>query len=455
MILNRKKIRSVHLIGIGGMGMSSLAFFLKFKNLKISGSDIGKDPVIKKLKKIGCDIYPTHSPENIKDPDLVIYSSAITQANPELVKAKKRKISILKRGQALGFFTDKMKNITITGCHGKSTTTSISHLILNNSNIKPTAFMGAEDRIIKSNFYAGNSKFSIIEGDESDNSFNEINSYMSLVTNIDNDHLDFYKTKSKLISAFRRFIVNTKKKSIINGDSEMLNKLVETLPKDGIIKFGKGLNESNDYSFEIVKNNYSIIEVFKKRTRIGIFRSKLSGEYNCYNLAGSIILALELGVSPKEIQSCTVKCRAPVRRFETIANNKNVKIIDDYAHHPTAIKSVRKNIEENYLKEEVILIFQPHRFSRTKILLKDFIEELSKWNNLYLVDIYSAFEKENIDVSNLFSEIKKKNPRAIFYKNKKILINKIISKLKYKKYTILTMGAGDIRDVGIELKKKV
>ena len=136
-------------------------------------------------------------------------------------------------------------------------------------------------------------------------------------------------------------------------------------------------------------------------------------------------------------------------------NNREVRIIDDYAHHPTAIKAIRENINKNFFKDEVILVFQPHRFSRTKILMKDFVEELSSWKNLYLVDIYSAFEENNIDTNKLFNKIKKKNPRVKFFANNNQLINKIVSKLKYKKYTIITMGAGDIRDVGIKLKKKI
>ena len=454
-MLNKSKIKSVHMIGIGGMGMSSLAFFLKLNNIEVSGSDIGQDPIIKKLKKIGCTIYGLHSSENIKNPDLIIYSSAIKENNPELIKAKKNKINILKRGKALGLFTNKMKNITITGCHGKSTTPSISNFILNKSHIDPTTFFGAEDKIHRSNFYFGKSKFCLIEGDESDNSFNEIDSEISLITNIDNDHLDFYKNEKKLISAFKKFIINTKRKCIVNNDSPMLNKLVKTLPQQKIIKFGKGFSKHNDYSFEILNNKNSKVQIFIQDKSIGIFNSKLYGDYNCYNLVGSIILALELGLTVKKIQNKTINCKAPIRRFETILNNNFVTIIDDYAHHPTAISAVRENIKKNFSKNEAILIFQPHRFTRTKILLNDFIKELSKWENLYLVDIYSAFEKKNISVETLFNKIKKKNPKALFFQNKEKLLNKISSKLKYKKYTILTMGAGDIRDVGIQLKKRI
>ena len=181
-MIDKKVIRNVHFVGIGGMGMSSLALFLRSKKIVVSGSDIGQSPIIKKLKTLGCKIDHVHMAENIKDPDLVVYSSAIKKNNPELISANKKRIGLLTRGEALGLFTNKMKNITITGCHGKSTTSSISHCIIKNSNIDLTAFIGAEDRVLGSNFYIGISRFSLIEGDESDNSFNKINSHISVIT---------------------------------------------------------------------------------------------------------------------------------------------------------------------------------------------------------------------------------------------------------------------------------
>lgn len=454
-MIDKKVIKNVHFVGIGGIGMSSLALFLRSKKVVVSGSDIGKSPIIKKLKTLGCKIDHVHMAKNIKDPDLVVYSSAIKKNNPELISAKKKGIGLLTRGEALGLFTDKMKNITITGCHGKSTTSSISHCIIKNSNIDLTAFIGAEDRVLGSNFYLGNSKFCLIEGDESDNSFNKINSHISVITNIDNDHLDFYGSEKKLISAFKKFIINTKTKCIVNNDSPILAKLLKSFSSKKIIQFGQGLNLNNDYSFDIVKNKFSSIKLFKKQKMIGRISSKLYGDYNAYNLAAGSILALELGITLDKIQENSLKCKAPIRRFESIINNKKVRIIDDYAHHPTAIKAVRENINKNFLKNEVILVFQPHRFTRTSMLLEDFVEELSSWKNLYLVNIYSAFEKNNVDGNKLFDKIKKRNAQAQFFENNEILIDKIISKLKYKKYTIITMGAGDIREVGIKLKKRI
>ncbi len=453
--MTKNNIKKVHLVGIGGIGMSSLAMFLIAKGFDVSGSDIGTEPIIKKLKKLGCKISNNHKATNIKNHHLIIYSSAIKNNNPEIIEAKKKNIKTLKRGDALGFFTKTMKNITITGCHGKSTTSSISHFIINNSKISLTGFIGAEDKILKSNFYQGKSKYCLIEGDESDNSFNSISSHISVITNIDDDHLDFYGSKKRLLLAFKQFILNTKYKCIVNIDSPMLKGLIKNVPSKKIIKFSQKIKDNPDYSFQILKDKYTKIELFKKNKSLGIVKSKLVGEFNAYNLVASIILALELGIKLNKIKELSQKCKAPKRRFETIINNKKIKIIDDYAHHPTAIKAIRENINENFAEDNIILIFQPHRFSRTKILLNDFIKELGSWDRLYLVDIYSAFEKQKADILDLFKKIKKINPNALYFKNKEALINKILSKLKDKKYTILTMGAGDIRDVGIKLKKRI
>lgn len=453
MILN--KIKSVHFIGIGGIGMSSLAFYLRTNGVKVTGSDINDSKITRKLKRNGCMVNLEHKADNIQNQDLIIYSSAIQKNNPEIIEAKKRKIKILKRGEALGLFTKDKKNLTITGCHGKSTTSSIAHYLINNSGISLSAFLGAEDKILKSNFFKSDSEYCLIEGDESDNSFNQINSYMSIVTNIDNDHLDFYGSEKNLTLAFKEFILNTKKRCIANNDSKKLNKLLNKIQSKKVLKFGKNNLKDVDYSFQIIDKKYSSIELFKRGKSIGVIKSTLFGEYNSYNLAAAVILALEMGVKIKDIIKISKRTKAPIRRFETIAKKKNLWIVDDYAHHPTAIRAVRENLEKNFLNNNVILIFQPHRFSRTKILLKDFVNELSLWKDLYLVDVYSAFEDESISVQTLFKKIKKVNRNALYFQSKDRLIKKVLSKLKDNKYTILTMGAGDIRSVANELKEKI
>jgi len=456
--LNNKKIKKIHFVGIGGIGMSSLAQFLLNKNYQISGSDVSKNSFTKKLKKEGCKIFEEHNENNITNQDLIIYSSAIDKKNPEILEGKRNKIKIMSRGEALGFFTKKNKNISISGCHGKSTTTSMTHFFLNKAGFDSTLFLGAVDSRLKSNVYLGNSKFCVIEADESDNSLNHLNSFISIVTNIDYDHLDYYKTKKNLIATFKKFIITTRGKCIINNDCKITSKLVRNINSKKIIKFGQFNIESNDYSFKILESlNGSKFEISKGQHFLASFASKLIGEYNIYNSVCSIITALEVGIEIEEIKKSFKTYKAPLRRFETIFRSNSLTIVDDYAHHPNAIRAIRKSLEVSPQYKNIFLVFQPHRFSRTKILFKDFVKELSLWENIYLVDIYSAFEKTSIilDSMLLYKEIKKINNKIKYFSNDELLIEKIVSESTKKDSLIITMGAGNIRNVGSTIKKRI
>ncbi len=454
----KSKVNAIHFVGIGGIGMSSLAQFLLNKDYIISGSDISKSSLTKKLASGGCAIFTKHDSKNIDNQDLIICSSAIDQTNPEIIEGKKKNIKIMKRGEALGLFTKGNKNISISGSHGKSTTTSMVHFLLNEAGLDPTLFLGAMDRKLKSNFYYGNSSLCVIEADESDNSLNYLNSFISAITNIDNDHLDFYKTKKNLNNAFKKFATSAKSKCVINNDCKVLRNLVKNITSKKIIKFGQFDAKSNDYSFKVLKDaEKSRFAIFKKEHLVGFFVSELSGEYNIYNSVCSIIIALEMGVSAEQIKKSLRLYTPPSRRFETILNTKSLTIIDDYAHHPSAIKAIRESLEGCFQNKNIILVFQPHRVSRTKILFKDFIEELSLWKNVYLVDIYSAFENTDsiLDSVQLYKEIKKSNNKIKYFSDNELLMDRILSESRKKDSLIITMGAGDIRDVGSSIKKRI
>ena len=450
------KIKEIHLIGIGGIGMSSLAQFLIKKNKKITGSDVSKNTITKRMKRIGCFVSYTHKAENIKNQDLVICSTAIDKKNPEIVEARRKKIKIISRGEALGLFTKDYKNISISGCHGKSTTTSMTQFLLNKSGVDSTLFLGAIDSKLKSNFYDGSSKVCVIEADESDNSFNYLNSYVSVITNIDNDHLDFYKTKKNLKNAFAKFGNSTKAKCIINNDCKITREIASRINSKKLIKFGQFNHKENDYSFTIKKNSgQKTFSLFNKTSNLGEFKTKLKGEYNIYNSVCSVVTALETGGDLNIIRKNLASFASPSRRFETIVKTKELTIVDDYGHHPNAINAIRLSIEEE--KRKIILVFQPHRFSRTKILFNAFASELSEWDNVYLVDIYSAFEntKNKLDSKLLYKEIKKINSKVKYFSSKEKLREKIISESKKRDTIVITMGAGDIRDVGFDIKNKI
>ena len=450
------KIKKIHFIGIGGIGMSSLAFFLT-KKYHLSGSDIGSGPIINRLRKSGVNINIGHSAKNINNQDLVVYSSAINESNVELVEAKKRKITSISRGKALAEFTKNKKNICITGTHGKSTSTSFISQILINCGRDINAFLGAIDRKLKTNFIYGKSNTNVIEADESDNSFNYLKPDISLITNIDYDHMDFYESKEKLFKAFESFIKKTTKCVVINLDCKNIQKNLKTLNSKKITTFGYK-NKKCDYYF--TDNVSGSFELYHKNKKIGEIYTSIEGLYNHYNLIGAIIVCIKLGISFKKINKSLNKILTPKRRFENIFKSKYFEIYDDYAHHPNAISSLREMLNKSKDLSKNYLIFQPHRYTRFKESYSDFIKEICEWENVIVTDIYSAHENKELKISSkeFVKQVLNKKKINIQYINE---FDKIIDKMyriyKKNKYKtkLITVGAGDINQIGYRLKNKI
>tara|TARA_B100001248_G_scaffold131150_1_gene98380 strand:- start:635 stop:2014 length:1380 start_codon:yes stop_codon:yes gene_type:complete len=450
------KIKKIHFIGIGGIGMSSLAFFLS-KKYHLSGSDVGSGPIINKLRKSGVNINIGHSAKNINNQDLVIYSSAINKSNIELVEAKKRKITSISRGEALAEFTKNKKNICVTGTHGKSTSTSFISQILINCGRDINAFLGAMDRKLKTNFIHGKSNINVIEADESDNSFNYLKPEISLITNIDYDHMDFYGSKEKLFKAFQSFINKTTKCVIINLDCKNIQKNLKTLNSKKITTFGYK-NKKCDYYF--TNNLPGTFELYHENKKIGEILTSIEGLYNHYNLIGAIIVCLKLGISFKKINKSINKILTPKRRFENIFKSKYFEIYDDYAHHPNAISSLREMLNKSKDLSKNYLIFQPHRYTRFKESYSDFVKEISQWENVIVTDVYSAHENKELKISSkeFVKQVLNKKKINIQYMNE---FDKIIDKMygifkKNKNKTkLITVGAGDINQIGYRLKNKI
>ena len=450
-----QKIKKIHFIGIGGIGMSSLAEFLNNKFI-VSGSDIIKSKKISYLKKIGIKIFNNHSRNNINSQDLVIYSSAINASNEEYKEAKSRKIKLLSRGEALGKFTSKYKNICIAGTHGKSTTSSFVSQLLINSGCDITAFLGAIDKKIKSNFILGKSKVAVIEADESDNSFNFIKPKLSIITNIDFDHMDFHKSKKNLFESFKMFYKNTTDKVVLNFDCMNIKKNFSNIKSKKMIRFGLE-NQKFEYYFKIKNTNK--VELFHNNKNLLEFKADLSGKHNYYNLIAAIILCLEHGISKKRIVNSLNCIERPKRRYEKVYNSRTFEIIDDYAHHPNEIRAIREYIENNSKKHINYLVFQPHRHSRVKDNYKEFIDEISLWDNVIMTDVYSAFENKARKISPkkfIYDVLKIRKTDIKYFDSFDTIVNKLY-KIKSKdcKIRVITAGAGDVNRIAFMLKKKL
>lgn len=445
-----EKSKYIHFIGIGGIGNSGLAQVLFNKGKKISGSDSTKSEITKSLEISGIKVTIGHSEDNIKTKhELIIYSPAIPKDNPELVKAKKLKIKILSYPEALGELTKNYYTIAIAGTHGKSTTTAITSLILEEGGLDPTVIIGTKLKQFKNqNYKIGKSNYLVIEACEYKRSFLSLNPNILIITNIELDHPDYYKDLNDYISAFKELSNKISKEGtiIINTDDKNSKKAVEN-SKAQIIEWGK-TGKKTKYQ---LKENELIYEeelsTKNKKENLKIEPS-VPGIFNIENAAFAGIAGLTLNIKTEKIENGIKKFKGTWRRMESKTKNMGkCKFIDDYAHHPTEIKATLKAIREENPKAKILCIFQPHQYNRTRMLLKDFGKAFDDANRVIIPNIYEVRDNEEdikaVSAKNLANEINK-------HKNKAKELGTIektaeFIKENHSKYDIIvTMGAGNI-----------
>ncbi|MBU1151644.1 UDP-N-acetylmuramate--L-alanine ligase [Patescibacteria group bacterium] len=424
--MNIEKAASIHFVGIGGIGTSSIAQILQKKGKTISGSDNVKSDLTENLKKKGIKISYTHAIKNIpKDTDLIIYSPAIPSNNPEL----QTKIPSLTYPQALGELTKSYYTIAIAGTHGKSTTTAMLSNILTKSKLDPTVVIGTKiPEFNNENFRVGESQYLIIEACEYKNSFSYLHPNILVITNVEADHLDHYKTEKAYIQAFKN--------------------LAQKIPKNGAII----INPKDKNTLKAVKGaKAQIIPIERKKDLTSLkiqLKPKIPGDFNLDNAAFAATAAILLNVDPETIQKSISTYRGSWRRFEI----KKVKgigatIIDDYGHHPTEIKATLKAIREKYGKKKVLCIYQPHQYSRTRFFLKDFGKSFKDADQVIIPNIYEVRDSK-ADIKSISPEdlVKEIGPKASYGQGLKNTAAFI--KENHKNYDIIvTMGAGDIENI--------
>jgi len=419
----------IHFIGIGGIGVSSLAQYYLLKGNEISGSDVYDSEIINKLREMGAKItIGPNKEENIVDYDLVIYSPAIKESNPELSIAKERGIKTLSYPQALGDLTREYFTIAVSGTHGKSTTTSMISLILIEAGLDPTVIVGTKLKEFgNSNFRMGNSKYLVIEACEHEASFLNYNSDIGIILNIEEDHLDYYKNIENIKKAFNDFALLIKEKGTL-----IKNKNLD-------IKVDR---ETIDFSFEEV----NIVKGFVN----------VPGEHNLMNALVGVKVARLLNISDEISLKALSKFKGTWRRFdEHILKNDNI-LIDDYAHHPTEILTTLKGIREKYPHKKIYCVFQPHQYQRTFLLLDGFIntfkESIDKKlvDKLFIIDIYDVLGREDPETKSKISseKIAKMVPGLEYAEN-----DKLFDQLNDYEVVVF-MGAGSIYNLSQEFLKK-
>ena len=444
------KTKHIHFIGIGGIGMSGMAELLYNHGFKVTGSDLCESERTKHLKTIGITIYEGHKKENISTNDLIVYSSAVKNDNVEIIRGEILNIPIIKRAELLGEII-KIKDISIAiaGTHGKTTTSSMLGNILYESKLEPTIITGGIVNKFKSNNISGDGDIIIVEADEFDKSFLELNPTYASINNLDLEHLDIYKDLNELQSAFIEFSnsVPFYGTICIGLDSKYLKSI---LPKINRNYKTFGIYNNADIMAANIKyyNEKTSFDVIRKNKRK--FKVKLSvpGLHNVYNALSAISICLEIDIKIKGIVSGLKKYNGVKRRFEIKYNNaynKGIIIIDDYAHHPAEISSTIGAIKTGWPTKKILSIFQPHLFSRTKDFYKDFAISLNESDKNIILPIYPAREKpiKNVTSQLILEELNKLGHNNSYcwdtnelYKNIKNIVENDTA--------IITMGAGDI-----------
>jgi UDP-N-acetylmuramate--alanine ligase len=454
----------IHFIGIGGIGMSGLAQIMKNTGFTIQGSDVSNNKNTDRLIKLGIKVFIGHTKKNIKEATIIVISSAIKNNNKELVAAKNKKIPIFKRGEVLANIVALKKNIVIAGSHGKTTSTSLVANILVRAGLDPTVINGGVINSLKNTAHLGKGDWAVIESDESDGSFLKLPVTYSIVTNLDEEHLDFYGSFKKLKNNFQLFIEKTPPfgKSIVCSDNSNLKELLKKCNRNKFLTYG--FNKKSNYQILNLRKKISSFTFDLKVRLIGsnIYKIKdvklnLLGNHNVLNATAAIAIALNIGIKLNFIKKALENFSGIQRRFTKIFSKNKVDFYDDYAHHPTEIKAVLGGARDAYKTRKLVCVFQPHRYSRVKLLEKEFAESFKLSNTVILCPIYAAGEKINHNFSQeAFSKLitKKSNTQVINIKNKNEL-SKYIKKNLFTDEVVICMGAGSISNWIREISKEI
>ncbi len=451
----------IHFVGIGGIGMSGLAQIMKNMGFRIQGSDLSKNKNTNSCSKAGIKVFLGHSKKNVKNCSILVRSSAIKNNNIEIKYARAKKIPVYSRAEVLADVVSLKKNILVTGSHGKTTTTSLVSKILTDQKLDPTIINGGVINSFKSNAKLGKGDWAILEADESDGSFLKLPINYSIVTNIDSEHIDYYKSFKNLENSFIKFIEKTPPtgKSIVCIDDNNIKKILRKLKNKNIITYGENKNSNYQISNIRYRIDYSIFnltyqDIKKKNVNIKNIKLKLMGKHNVLNAAAAVTVCLNLGVNQNVIKGSLKKFSGVQRRMTKIFSKKNNDFYDDYAHHPTEISSILESVKNVYKNRKIISVFEPHRYSRIISLKKNFASSFKKSNIVILCPLYAAGEKKNSrynhnEFAKLISKLSK--TQVIIIENFKDL-ETYFKKNLMSNEIIIGMGAGLISKCMRELK---
>ncbi len=452
MKINLGKTELIHFVGIGGIGMSGLSMIMNGLGFKVQGSDISNNKNIERLKEKKIKIFLNHKKKNIKNTTILVISSAIKSNNPELIEAKKLNLPIYTRGEMLGHIVSLMRNIVVTGSHGKTTTTSLISSIFTKARLDPTIINGGVLNSFGNSAKLGKSNWCIIESDESDGSFLKIPFTYAIITNIDAEHLDYYKSLNNLKGKFSEFLekIPSLGKAFLCIDDKNIKEILNKVKNKNFYTYGL----SNKSNFQILnvsqKINFSKfdlkINIPANKKIIKNIKIPLIGMHNIKNVTSVVAVAFSIGIPENIIKRGLINFKGVQRRFSFLFKRNKAIFIDDYAHHPTEIGSVLEGVKEVYTKKEIISVFQPHRISRVKNLKIEFTKCFKKADTVILCPIYKANENLKLGFSyNSFAKLIIKNSKVKLIKiNNELELRKFIKQTAYGEKIYIGMGAGSI-----------
>ncbi len=432
--------KNIHFVGAGGAGMSGLALILLGMGHHVSGTDLKESTSLDRLRDLGANIAVGHAAERVGDAELVVISSAIPPANPEVMEARERAIPVIKRGEMLAYLMMRKRGIAVAGSHGKTTTTSMMALVLEKNGLDPTIVVGGEVSDIGGNAKLGSGEFLVAEADESDGSFLWLQPEIAIVTNIENDHLDYYGSKENIEKAFEKFIHGVPKHgvTVLYHNDNSLKKIIPAI-KGHYVTYAPTNPSANYYMENLVFNSgFSEGDVYYQGKKLGPLRLGVPGEHNLANALGVIAAGRSLGLDFHGMAR-SLKCFKGVgRRFQTLLHENGIWVVDDYAHHPTEVRATLRAARQTN-EGRVICVFQPHRYSRTRLLCDEF---------------GSAFG--DADLARLISDAIAENdgPDVVYIKELDN-ISGYLADIVSAGDLVITMGAGDIYNAGLDFVKKL
>ena len=443
--------KNLHFIGIGGIGMCGLAELLHNLGTRVTGSDLQESSQVKHLKSIGIPIFIGHDSSHIDDQvNIVVYSSAVKSDNIEIVEAHKRGLTVIRRAEALAEMMRLKQGIVVAGTHGKTTTTALLASIFSKAGRDPTVVAGGRLDLFQSTAHLGKSKWFIAESDESDGSLHHLYPELVILTNIDDDHIDFYGSFLEIKKSFSDFLkrVPFYGAIIACGDCPHVSEIIEFHSSKKLWRYG--FKDHNDF---ILKKEDQKYVIYHKNRKWGELKLSLKGDYNALNALGAIVCSWQSGIKKEILLNSLENFKGVQRRMESKGSANGILFFDDYAHHPTEVQAVLSSFKEQYPDRRKVVLFQPHRYTRFQHCWKKFLKSFSLADHVYISEVYSAGEKslKNINSKQFAKECP--HPKCFFVENEN-LASYIASQLKSDDIFI-TLGAGSVYRFGENILKEL